>query len=340
MKASEAVLSVILALILLAAPVPSDGQQPGKVYRIASLAVGPSPVVRTPKNCPVQGNPHWQALLGALQARGYIEGQNLLIECRWTEGQDERAPALAAELVSLKVDLFLAFGATQVLAAKQASSTIPIVMVGVIDPVRRGLVASLARPGGNVTGPTDDAGPQIVGKYLQLLKDAVPTVSRVAVLAYAGDPAEASFQREIQAAARTLGVAVQSYSVRDPKELAGAFTAMTTARAEALLVLPHPFSYLHGQRIVDLAAQSRLPAMYPYREAVEAGGLMGYESIQPDIYGRLGSYVDKILKGAKPGDLPVEQPTKFELVINLTTARALGLTIPQSLLSRADEVIR
>jgi putative ABC transport system substrate-binding protein len=338
MKPRAAIISLTLAL--LAAPLPSEGQQRGNVYRIGWLAVGPGPTERTSHNCPVRGDSYWQALVGALRGRGYVEGQNLVIDCRWTEGRDERAPTLAAELVSLKVDLLIAYGATQVLAAKQSTTTIPVVMVGVTNPVGRGLVASLAHPGGNVTGPTDDAGPQIAGKYLQLLKDAVPKVSRVAVLEYSGGPPEASFQREAQTAAQALAVTLQSYGVRDPKEFAGTFTAMTKARVGALLVLPHPFIYLHGQRIVDLAAQSRLPAMYPYRDAVESGGLMGYEAIQPDIYERLGSYVEKIFHGAKPGDLPVEQPTKFELLINLTTAKALGLTIPPSLLSRADEVIQ
>jgi putative ABC transport system substrate-binding protein len=243
--------------------------------------------------------------------------------------------------VSLKVDLLVANGTASVRAAKQATSAIPIVMVGVIDPVGRGLVASLAHPGGNVTGLTSSAGSEIAGKYLQLLKDAVPKVSRVAVLLNRANPLEprSAYLSETQAAARALDVSLQFYEVQDPEEFGSAFTAMTKARAEALLVLPHPL-FLNARRIIDLAAKSRLPTMYPFKEAVEVGGLMGYEANQPDIHRRLGPYVDKILNGAKPGDLPVEQPSKFELVINLKTAKALGLTIPQSLLSRADEVIQ
>jgi putative ABC transport system substrate-binding protein len=261
------------------------------------------------------------------------------MEYRWTGTPVEQAPALAAELVKLKVDLILVAGNSRTIPTKQATSAIPIVMVGVIDPVEVGLVASLAHPGGNVTGLTFTAGPEIAAKHLDLLKEAVPKLSRVAVLL---DPASyyAAQARETQAAARTLGLTLQFYEVRHPTEFAGAFTAMTTARAEALLVLPHPFMYVHGRRIAELAAQSRLPAMYPFLDAVKAGGLMAYATNYPDMFRRAATYVDKILKGAKPGDLPVEQPTKFELLINLKTAKALGLTIPQSLLIRADEVIQ
>ncbi len=342
MKRRTAVLSVVLALGLLAAPVPSRGQQPGKVYRIGYLGVGPAPTDQTPQHCPIQGIPQWQAFVEGLRERGYIPGQNPVIECRWTEGRQERAPALAAELMNLKPDLILANTTANVLAAKQASSTIPIVMVAVIDPVRRGLVASLAHPGGNVTGPTDDVGPSLAGKYLQLLKEAVPTASRVAVLVHRPNPLEppSAYLSETQAAARALDVTLQTYRVQPPEEIEGAFTAMTKARAEALLVLPHPSIYLHARRIIDLAAKGRLPAMYFHRDLVEAGGLMAYAPDRPTIWRRVGFYVDKIFHGAKPADLPVEQPTKFELIINLKTAKALRLTIPQSLLNRADEVIQ
>jgi putative ABC transport system substrate-binding protein len=277
-----------------------------------------------------------------LRERGYIPGQDLVIECRWTAGRQERAPALAAELVSLKVDLIVANGTASVRATQQASSTIPIVMVGVIDPVGRGLVASLAHPGGNVTGLTDSAGPSIAGKYLQLLKETAPKVSRVAVLLNRASPLEprSAYLSETQAASRALDVTLHTYEVGGPEGFEGAFAAMTKARAEALYVVPDPFIHDRASRIVDLAAQSRLPAMYPYREAVQAGGLISYDVNLPDNFRRLGVYVDKILKGAKPADLPVEQPTKFELVINLKTAKALRLTLPQSLLSRADEVIQ
>jgi ABC-type uncharacterized transport system substrate-binding protein len=274
-----------------------------------------------------------------LRERGYIPGQNLVIECRGTEGRDERAPARAAELLSLKPDLIVAVGTPNVRAAKQATSTIPIVMVGVSNPVERGLVASLAHPGGHVTGLTDEASLAIDRKRLQLLKEAIPTVSRVAVLVYSGSPPEPIYQREGEAAAQALNVTLQFYEVRGPEELQGAFTAMTKARAEVLFVQPVNLFYLHARRIVDLAAQNRLPAMYHSREFVEAGGLMAYGVNNPDISRRLGFYVDKILNGAKPGDLPVEQPTKVELVINLKTAKTLGLTIPPSVLARADELI-
>jgi putative ABC transport system substrate-binding protein len=212
-------------------------------------------------------------------------------------------------------------------------------MVGIVDPVGKGLVASLARPGGNVTGLADDAGKQIAGKYLQLLKEAVPQVSRVAVLQYLSDPPEDVFGADMEAASRSLKVTLLYYGLREPEKLDGAFAAMTKARAEALLVLPHPFMWDHRKRIVDLAAQSRLPAVYPGRDMVEAGGLLAYDSLRPDRWRNIGPYVDKIFKGAKPGDLPVEQPTTFALIINLKTAKALGITVPQSLLLRADEVI-
>jgi putative ABC transport system substrate-binding protein len=279
-----------------------------------------------------------------MRERGYTLGQNLAIECRYTDGRDERAPAFAAELVNLKVDLIVAEGTNQVRAVKQATSTIPIVMYGVIEPVRRGLVVSLARPGGNVTGLTDSAGVEIYGKYLQLLKEAVPTASRVAALRYSRPLREPDFVREthgeIESEARRLGVLLQFYSVRGPEDLEGVFAEMTKARAQALLVVPHPSFGTHAQRIVDLAAQSRLPAMYPDRLHVEVGGLMAYAVDNLNLPRRLAEYVDRILKGAKPGDLPVEQPTKFELIINFKTAKVLGLTIPPTLLIQADEVIR
>jgi putative ABC transport system substrate-binding protein len=278
-----------------------------------------------------------------MRERGYTLGQNLAIECRYTEGRNERAPAFAAELVNLKVDLIGASGTNQVRAAKEASSTIPIVMWGVIDPVRRGLVASLARPGGNVTGLTDDAGLEILGKYLELLKEAVPTATRVAALhpppSAAGDPALA-WGTILQTEARALGVTLQSYHVRDPEKLEDAFAAMTEAQAQALLVTPSPFFAFHRQRIVHLAARRRLPAMYPDREDVEAGGLMAYAVDDLETARRLAGYMDRILKGAEPGDLPVEQPTRFMLILNLKTAKTLGLTIPPTLLLQAEELIR
>jgi len=277
--------------------------------------------------------------VAGLRAYGYLPGQNLLIECRWARGEVERGRALAAELVSLKPDLIVVASGVHTRAVKQVTSTLPIVMVAVTDPVGQGLVASLAHPGGNVTGPVDTVGMEYRGKQLQILKEAAPKVFRVAVLRYSGAGGSPGFGREFEAAAGALDLTLQLYGVRAPEELHGAFAAMTTARAEALFVEDWSFLEFHGQRIVDLVAQSRLPAVYSWRDLVQAGGLMSYGVDYPAIWRRVGFYVDKIFKGAKPGDLPVEQPTKFELIINLKTAKTLGLTIPQSLVMRADEVI-
>ena len=329
---STATFIVALALALLVAPVRSHAQQPAKVYRIGGLG-GVSPT-----------SPYFDREWGGgfregLRECGYVEGQHFVLEYRWTEVPWEQAPSLAAELVSLKVDLILAPGNLRVRAAKEATSTIPIVMVYVLDPVEGGLVASLARPGGNVTGLTFTAGPEIAGKQLELLKEAVPKLSRVAVLS---GPAgfTAAYLGEMEAAARGLGLTLQVYDIRDPKEFEGAFAAMPMAQAGALLVLPTSLNLTQARRIADLAAKSRLPAMYAHPQSVEAGGLMAYAANGPALFRRAATYVDKIFKGAKPGDLPVEQPTKFDLIINLKTAKALGLTIPPSILLRADEVIQ
>jgi putative ABC transport system substrate-binding protein len=226
-----------------------------------------------------------------------------------------------------------------VAAAKQATSAIPIVMVYVSDPVGYGIIDSLAHPGGNITGVTFVAGPEIVGKHLELLKEVIPSVSRVAVLSNPASALYTSFLRETQAAGRALRLALQVYEARDPNGLKATFTAMTKAREGALLVMPHAFTFANARRIADLATKSRLPAVFAFRESVEAGGLMAYAANAPDMFRRAATYVDKIFHGAKPGELPVEQPTKFDLIINLKTAKALGLTIPQSVLIRADEVI-
>jgi putative ABC transport system substrate-binding protein len=275
-----------------------------------------------------------------LQAHGYLLGQNLLIECRFTDGRDERAPGNAAEILSLKPDVIVTVSSPNTLAAKQATGTIPIVMVSVTDPVGRGFVKSLAQPGGNITGLTFTAGVGIVGKQLQLLKEAVPTASRVAVLGYATALGSAAYRGAEEGAAAALQMTLQVYRVRAPEELEGAFAAMTTDRAEALFVESTPFVNLHRERIAALAAQHRLPAIYPNREAAAAGGLLAYAVNEPDLFRRAATYVDKILKGATPADLSVEEPTKVDLLINLKTAQALGLTIPPSLLNRADEVIQ
>ena len=340
MNSRVAALSVTLTLALLAITVLSHARQPGKVYRIGFLGgAAPAPNDTTPQRCPIAGTPNWQALVAVLRERGYIPGQNVVIECRYSEGRADRASALAAELVSLKPDLMVVAFTDNVRAAKQATSAIPIVMVNVIDPVGRGLVSSLARPGANVTGLSLTAGMEIMGKYLELLKEAIPATSRVAILMTGTGAPAPFFRKEIEAAGSALNVTLEFYIVRDPGQLEGLFTAMTKARMEALLVVPHPFVTIHAQRIVDLATERRLPVVSD-RPFVPVGGLLSYDANQPDIFRRIGIYVDKIFKGENPGDLPVEQPTKFELLINLKTAKALGLTIPQSLLIRADEVIQ
>ncbi|TMH21568.1 MAG: ABC transporter substrate-binding protein [Betaproteobacteria bacterium] len=325
--------STVLALLALgAAPFTAEAQQATKVARIGYLANNPatSPYLR-------------ETFLQGLRDLGYVEGRNLVIEYREAEGKADRLPALAAELVALKVDVILAAGSTLTArVAKEATTTIPIVFAAVGDPVGSGLVTSLARPGGNVTGLSGLTA-ELVGKRLELLKQAVPGVDRVAVLWFPGalgERTDKDMLREAEAAARALAVRLQVVEARGPADFDRAFSDMTRARAGALTVLPSNMFLREHRRLVDLAAKNRLPAVYTFREFVDAGGLMSYGANQPDLFRRAATYVDKILKGAKPGDLPVEQPTKFELIINLKTAKDLGLTIPQSVLARADEVIQ
>jgi putative tryptophan/tyrosine transport system substrate-binding protein len=315
--------------VLLAAPLVAEAQQTAKVYRIGLLGTVP---LTEPGASRI-----WDGFLEGLRQLGYAEGQNIVIERRFSEARYERLPALAAELVRLKVDVIVAAAYTAE-AAKGATPTIPIVMTNHGDPVGRLLVASLARPGGNVTGLSGQS-PDLVGKQLQLLKEAVPRLSRVAVLSNPTHPSHLLFLREAEVAARSLKVGLQISEARAPTEFAGAFSAATKESAGALLVLPDPMFFGQRTRIVELAAQSRLPLMGTGTEYAEAGGLLAYGIDQRDSFRRAATYVDKILKGAKPADLPVEQPTKFELVINKKTAQALGITIPQSLLLRADQVI-
>jgi putative ABC transport system substrate-binding protein len=319
-----------VSVSLLAAPLVAEAQQAAKVPRIGwlpvNLAAGP-----------VNLEPFRQAL----RDLGYVEGRNLVIETRDAEGRLERLPALAAELVALKVDVIVAPGTPQALAAKNATRTIPIVFVGANNPVADGLVTSLARPGGNATGSSNFA-PELVGKRLELLKEAVPGVSRVAVVWQPGavpESAERDMLKEAEVAARALGVRPQFVEARGPADVERTFSDMTRARAGALTLLPSAMFVSERRRLVDLAARNRLPAVYGSREFVDAGGLMSYGPNIADLNRRAATYVDKILKGAKPADLPVERPTKFEVVINLKTAKALGLKIPQSVLSRADHVI-
>jgi putative ABC transport system substrate-binding protein len=272
-----------------------------------------------------------------LREHGYIDGQNLVMECRWAAMQWELLPALAAEVVSLKPDLILAVGNRVATAVKEATRTIPIVVPNLNDPVGSGLIASFSRPGGNLTGLTYIVGPEITGKQLELLKEVVPTLSRVAVLSDPG--ANIPARRQGLADAQALGLTLQFYDIRDPAEYEAAFSAMPRARAEALLVQLFAHNYTHARKIADLAVQNRLPALYGFQPVPPFEGLMSYSVNYGALFRRAASYVDKIFKGAKPGDLPVEQPTKFELVINLKTAKTLGLTIPPALRIRADEVI-
>jgi len=321
----------IIALVALGAVSRAAGaQQAAKVHRVGLIA-----------GTLVVGSRTVEAFRQGLRDLGYVEGRNLVIEYRDAEGKLERFPALAAELVALKVDVIVAPSTPAVLAARQATGTIPIVFIGAADAVTSKLVTSLARPGGNVTGLSNVAS-ELVGKRLEQLKQTVPGVSRVAVLWQPGEldeRAEKDYLRAAEVAALALGVRLQFVAARGPEDFDRAFSEMTTARAGALTVLPFSMFRNERGRLLDLAAKNRLPAIYPEREYVDAGGLMAYGANLADLFRRAATYVDKILKGAKPGDLPVEQPTKFELVINLKTANALGITIPQSVLLRADRVI-
>jgi putative tryptophan/tyrosine transport system substrate-binding protein len=331
MNRREAASALLRGLVACgAAPFAANAQQAGRVYRIGYLSA--------PSRASVELV--LQAFLRKLRELGWIEGQNLVIEYRWADGKIERLPELAVELVRQKVDLIVAPAASAAVAAKKATSSIPIVMLFPIDPVEQGLVASLSRPGGNVTGTTLSTGGAIFGKQLQLLKETIPRAVRVAIL---WNPADASFaiqMQEVETAARSLGIRLQHVQARGPDEFEGAFAVMARERAEALLLGGSSTFLVHRTRIAELAVQGRLPTMNTFRELAEAGGLMSYGVNMVDFIGRSAVFVDKILKGAKPADLAVEQPTKFELVINLKTAKALGLTIPPSVLARADDLIQ
>ncbi len=324
-----AVLIIALALALLAAPLAAEAQALAKVPRIGFLST------RSPTD-----NPHiLEAFRQGLRELGYVEGQNIAIEYRWAEGKFQRLPDLAAELVRLKVDVIVTGAPPAPGAAKQATSTIPIVFAVTGDPVAEGLVASVARPGGNITGLASIA-PELVGKQLELLKEVVPKVSRVAVLQNPSNHSHPSMLPQAEGAARALGVRLHVLQARTPPEIDAAFAAMRSQRARGVLVLRDSLFNAQRTQIAALAAKSRLPAVYGIREEAEAGGLMAYGASLPHMFRRAATYVDKILKGAKPADLPVEQPTRFELVINLKTARSLGITFPQTILIRADQVIQ
>ncbi|HYS94190.1 MAG TPA: ABC transporter substrate-binding protein [Candidatus Acidoferrales bacterium] len=317
-----------MGAVLLATPLVAKAQQAGKVWRIGVLSPGPST------------GPFSSALLQqSLRELGYVEGVNLAVEWRNAEGKMERFDALAADLVRLRVDVIVAMVPGATLAAKRSTASIPIVMVNTPDPVQLGLVASLGRPGGNVTGTTTLSA-DLSSKQLELLKEAVPRVVRIAVLWNPDNPWHPLALKGAEAAARSLAVQLQILEARRAEEFDSAFEAMTRKRAGAVLVLADPLTAFHRTRLTALAIKRHLPGMFATRAYAEAGGLMSYWAHQADLDRRVASYVDRILKGAKPADLPIEQPTKFELVINLRTAKALGLTIPPSLLGRADDVIQ
>ena len=330
---SKKVIRLALCALLLALSLPAQAQQASKISRIGYLSAGSSSSESTRS----------ETIRLALRELGYIEGQNIAIEYRYAEGKLDRLPELAAELVRLKVDIIVvAGGVIQIRAAKNATKTIPIIMLGPgADPVKEGLVESLARPGGNVTGLTTLAR-ELGGKRLELLKEAVPKVARVAVLYDPAIPPSVLEVKEVlPVAARALGLTVRSWEVRDADGFERVFAAQNKERPDGLYVPGGgPLMRANGKRIAGFALKSRLPSMYDNREAVDAGGLMSYKTDLADSYRRVAYYVDKILKGAKPADLPVEQPTKFELVINLKTAKQIGITIPQSVLYRADKVIK
>ena len=318
-----------LSLGLLVAALQADAQQAVRISRVGILFFG---VPGAPSE------PTGRAMVDALRTLGWVDGRNVSFEWRYAEGKTERYPTLAAELVALKVDLIVATGTPGALAARQATNTIPIVMVAVSDPVGSGLVASLAHPGGNVTGLSLLA-PELSAKRLDLFKQAMPRLARAAVL---WNTANAGMQlrfKETDAASRALGLAIESVGVHGPDGFDSAFATIVKLRPDALLVLADTVTVAHRRRTIEFAAANRLPAIYEMREFTDDGGLMSYGISMPDHFRRGATYIDKILKGAKPADLPVERPAKFELVINMKTAKALGLTIPQAVMLRADQVI-
>jgi len=319
---------IVLALMaIFGTPLAADAQQGDKVWRIGHLSLqsGPDRAV--------------EAFHEQLRSLGYVEGRNLLIEYRWAAGKDERLPELAADLVRLKVSVIVTRSGIVTKAAMRATTTTTTVMATCADPVGGGVVASLARPGGNVTGMTQNS-TEFAGKRLQLLRDVVPKATRVAILAWQDSPLKPLFLEQLGAAGAKMGIALVLQEVRTAEALAGAFDAMQRERAQAVVVQVSPFTNQHRKRIAELAIQRRLPAMFESRGSADVGELMSYGPSLPEMSRRAALYVDLILKGAKPADLPVEQPTQFELAVNLKTATALGLMIPQSVLVRADEVIQ
>jgi putative tryptophan/tyrosine transport system substrate-binding protein len=319
----------LLTVILLTYVSLAEAQQPKKVPRIGYLG-GASPSANAARI---------EAFRQGLRELGYVEGKNIVIEYRYAEGKLDRVPALVAEVVRLKVDIIVTGSPTVTRAAKEATVTIPIVMANDGDPVGNGFVASLARPGGNITGLSNLA-PEISGKRLELLKEIVPKLSRVAVFGTSTQPARAQFLKETELAAGALRLQLQYLDILSPKDIETAFRAASKGRPDGVLMLPSPILNSYRTQVIELAVKNRFPTIYYAPEWVEDGGLMSYGVSFADLFRRAASYVDKILKGSKPAELPVEQPRKFELVINLKTAKQIGLTIPPNVLARADRVIK
>jgi putative ABC transport system substrate-binding protein len=317
-----------LALGALGAPLASEAQPAAKIARIGYLGpVSPSAGARL-----------LESFRQGLRELGYVEGQNILIDYRWADGRPDRFPALAAELTQLRVDAIVTYNNPAVAALQQATRTIPIIVANMGDPVGSGFVSSLARPGGNITG-FSGLSEELSRKWVELLREAVPRVSRIAVLTVSQTPAADTQWREIQGAAQASKATPQRHEIPGPDEIGHVFASLVKGRAQGLIVLPHAVTNARRTQIVTLAAEHRLPGMYPDSQYVEAGGLMSYAANFSDLHRRAATVVDKILKGARPADLPIQQPTTFELAINLKTAKVLGLTIPPSLLLRADQVI-
>jgi putative ABC transport system substrate-binding protein len=319
-----------LAAGILAPPPAARAQEPGKVSRIGFLEAG----------APVANRHFLDAFRRGLRELGYLDAQNVVIVDRWADGHVDRFPALLSELVQLKVDTIVVSSTAGAVAAKTVVTTIPVIFVGVQDPLGIGLVASLGRPGGNLTGFSQAEEEGLVGKRLELFKEAVPPIDRLALIWNPTAPGVALRLKEAGTAAVRFGVTLRPFEVRDAKELDAIFGAMKKERLTRLMVLADPLTVRNRTQIVELAAKARMPAIYPFLEFERVGGLMAYGPSIPELFRRAAGYVDRILKGAKPADLPVEQPTKFDLVINLKTAKSLGLTIPRRILARADEVVQ
>ena len=323
-------LAVVLTLSLALPTLAAEAQETANKAHVGVLLLTPRAGA---------GGTYIEALRGGLRELGYVEGQNLLLEIRSAEGRPDRLPRLAAEILGTRPDVLVTAGSEAILTLKRATDVVPIVMATVMDPVALGITPSLAKPGGNLTGLAI-LSLELTSKRLQLLKEAFPRLSRVAVLWNPDNPGNALVLKEVETAAQALGLSWQGFAVQRPDKIVGTFEAVVGAQCNGILAIEDSVLFSHLFRIVESAARSRLPAMYAFRQFADAGGLMSYGPNTPDSFRRAAVYVHKILKGAKPADLPIEQPTKFELVINLKTAKALGLTIPQSLLLRADQVIQ